>query len=304
MKNFFYHSLCAFAIGCSSLLEGNLPSFQAEVALKHTEGKGLGYKIGYTSLDLFLAQPLCCNELAPFTDLRGHAFNNGRFAGNAGLGLRWMNIPCKQVWGINFFYDAYAPRRRPYHQLSIGLEVLGEAFEVHLNGYLPVGKKKTNIYLISYGLFRNGFLCKVREQLAMGGIDLELGYRFCKMKGFDFYAGLGPYYYCGRTEKTKNAFTRAIKEIAGGRLRVSTSFMKYWKLEGTTTYDNRFKWGGQAVISFNFPFRWTGCFENVGESCAYYGKLYQPVVRNEIILINQINRFSSNPEILNPEFEP
>jgi Inverse autotransporter, beta-domain len=304
MKKLFFKFLIGAFLCVGALLQSDQDiHFQQLITLSHVEGKGLGYSKGYTSLDMFMGSLLCESEFAPFIDLRGHVFNNGRLAGNAGAGLRWLNIPCRQVWGINAFYDSFSAHRRPYHQVSLGLELLSASFELHLNGYLPVGKKKTQIYLISYD-FSKGFLCKVREQFSMGGCDLELGYRFCKMKPLDLYAGLGAYYYRGRSEKTKNAFKETTKQIGGGRFRVSASFMKYVKLEGTVTYDNRFRWGGQGLISFCVPFSPNGCFGNFEESCTCADTIFRPVERNEIIVIDRINRFSNNPEILNPEFEP
>lgn len=276
------------------------------LSLSHTEGKGLGYKQGYSSLDLFLAQPICEGQVIPFADLRGHVFNNGRFAANAGLGLRWLNPYYCQVWGINCFYDSFITSRVPYHQVAFGLEALGETWDVRVNGYLPVGHKKTQIYRLSYNIFP-GFLAKASEQFAMGGFDAEIGYHFCKMQYVDLYAGLGPYFYWGSSRKTKNAFRVIDKDLAGGRLRVSAVFLSYCELEGIAAYDFRFKWNGQVTFSLNIPFDWVFCFMNQVEicaPCALKERLFQPVIRNEIIVIDRINRFSANPAILDPEFEP
>lgn len=278
------------------------------IGLSHTEGKGLGYSLGYTSLDLFLAQAYCEGQIVPFVNLKGHAFNNGRFAANAGLGLRWSDASCSRVWGANFFYDSLNAKHLPYHQVSLGLEMLGEAWDVRVNGYLPVGHKRTNIYTLSYD-FSNGFLAKAREQFAMGGIDAEIGYHFCKMQYLDLYAGIGPYYYRGRAPETENAFRSKHKEAFGGRLRALVDFLTYFELEGVTSYDSRFKWTGQVTLSVYIPFDWFCSFgdyldDDVCAPCGLMSRLYQPVVRNEIIVVDRINRFSSNPLILDPEFEP
>ncbi len=275
------------------------------ILFSHTEGKGLGYSQGYSSLDLFLAQPVCDSQLIPFVDLRGHVFNHGRFATNAGLGLRWLNSCDNRVWGINFFYDSLLSARRPYHQVSFGLETLGETWDLRVNGYLPIGRKKTPIYTLDYD-FSSGFLAKAREQFAMGGIDVELGRRFCKMQYFDLYAALGPYFYFGRSQKTENAFRATRKDAIGGRLRASAAFLTYFELEGVASYDSRFNWTGQATLSLNIPFDWI-CFWNQAKICApdrVKEKLFQPVKRNEIIVVDRIQRSSSNPAILDPEFEP
>lgn len=281
---------CLFALESSSL------------TLSHTEGKGLGYSEGYSSLDLFLAKPSCFDPMTPFVDLRGHVFNNGKWATNSGVGLRWLT-PCQQIWGINAFYDSFQSDRRYYHQLGIGGEVLTETWEFHLNGYLPVGRTKTNIYTLSYGSFADGFLAEAKEQFAMDGVDAELGYNFCNIPRINLYAGIGPYFYWGRSEKTENAFRSTRKKVFGGRLHASAEFLNYFILEGVTSYDSRFKWCGQVTLSLRVPF---GCPSNFQQSCApctLRERLFQPVVRNEMMVIDRITRKSSNPDILDPEFE-
>lgn len=277
-----------------------------QISLSHTEGKGLGYSQGYTSLDLFLSRPIYNNQLRLFTDLRGHVFNNGKYATNAGVGVRWLNPFYNQVWGANVFYDTLKTGHRPYHQVSMGLEALCEKWEMHLNGYLPVGHHKTNIYRIVYESFIP-FLVKCREQLALRGIDAEIGYHFSQFCNFDLYAGLGPYFYWGRSAETENAFKHSHKHAVGGRLRASASFLTYLSLEAVTSYDSRFKWTGQVTLSLNLPFDLTcGMRDNLNHcaQCKLDERFYQPVRRNEIIVIDRINRFSSNPEILDPEFQP
>ena len=268
-------------------------------SLSHTEGRGLGYTQGYSSLDLFLVQPTGKNLIIPFLDLRGHIFNNGKFARNTGIGLRWLNPSFRQVWGVNFFYDFYRTSRLHYHQLGIGLEMLGKAWDFRLNGYLPVGRKKTQIYALSYD-FSSGFMAKTREQFAMAGIDAELGYHFCKMQCLDMYAGFGPYAYWGNSKKTKKVFHTAHKAAFGGRASFSVIFLTYCELCATAAYDSRFKWTGQTTFSLNLPFDCWFSNSDVYFSDKLEERYYQPVRRNEIIVIDRINRFSSNPEILIP----
>lgn len=321
LKIFFRQNIWTMLVGLCSLLFGSTPlecaleipflsNLESKpsrpskyISLSHTEGKGLGYSQGYTSLDLFLAQPFCESQFIPFVDLRGHVFNNGRFATNAGLGFRWLDSPHRQVWGINCFYDSFIASHLPYHQVSLGLEALGETWDLRINGYLPVGRKNTPIYRLSYN-FSSGFRAKAREQFAMAGIDAEIGYHFCKLQYLDLYAGLGPYFYSGRSQKTKNAFRKTRKDITGGRLRASALFLSYFELEGMTSYDSHFKWAGQVTLCVNIPLDWICGFRNQADDCAPCGlmeRLFQPVIRNEIIVIDRINRFSSNPEILDPE---
>src|SRR5579872_2570391 len=169
------------AILCLTVsLSAELKSRPERIGVSNTEGKGLGYSQGYTSLDLFLSQPFCEKRCAPFLDLRGHIFINGKYAANAGAGFRWMNKKCTQVWGINGFYDYRLTKHRPYNQVAMGLEFLANSWGVTLNGYLPVGKKETPLYEFKYlAAGPTFFLMKGREQFALKGADAEIGYRYC-----------------------------------------------------------------------------------------------------------------------------
>lgn len=308
---FGFCSLSATEISssCDTLLEccsSECLDLKSElIGVSHTEGKGLGYRQGYSSLDLFLSQPFCQKRCVPFLDLRGHIFNNGKYAANAGLGFRWLNKCSNQAWGINGFYDYLETRRRPYRQVSLGLEALSETWGVSVNGYLPIGRKETPLYEFSYlNISPTRFLVKGREQLAMKGIDAEVGYRFCNVYCFNFSTAAGPYYYWGRSAETKNAFRAAHKHAIGGRVNASASYRNYITLEGLGTYDSRFKWGGQVTLAVTIPFDFTFNTGEGGAACCLQERLYQPVRRNEIIVVSRIRRYSTNPNILNPEFEP
>lgn len=288
-------------------LNGALCSLESSsVTLSHTEGRGLGYSQGYTSVDLFLAQPSYCDYITPFIDLRGHAFNDSRFAGNAGAGLRWLS-PYQQILGVNFFYDSFETFQLTYQQIGVGFEALSDTWEFHANGYFPFGSTKTQIYTLSYGSFADGFLAQADEQFAMNGADAELGYRLYNTPYINFYAGIGPYYYWGRSESTENAFRAIRKDFFGGRLRASATFFNFFKLEGITTYDSRFKWCAQVKLSLEIPLGGCSCSQQSCASCtpcSLRERLFQPVVRNEMMVINHITRTSSDPNILDPEFEP
>jgi hypothetical protein len=324
--------LCVFSVGANAAEncgESTPPSkdpLPEHISVSHTEGKGLGYSRGYSSLDLFLSQPFYNKTMVPFLDLRGHIFNDGKWAANGGLGFRYLSDCYKQVWGANVFYDYLQVSHGPYNQVGGGIEALGENWDVHINGYFPVGHKKKNIYRFtyeSYGVVSGGsdlgledldlpgFRLKAREQFALKGIDSLVSYRFCRRPYLDLHIGAGPYFYWGSSTKTTNAFDKTHKHAFGGQIRAGISFMNYVIIEGITTYDNLFRWTGQGTLILNLPFDFTfkqkksrsnsQCCES---SYCLKERLYQPVERNEIIVVDSLNRFSTNPQILDPEFEP
>lgn len=323
LRRFFFHILpIILIIGCFSgdicadweLFTENLCDceqtiFPEQISLSHTEGKGLGYTQGYTSLDFFLSQHLC--GIVPFADLRAHVFNNGKTAFNAGLGMRWLDESFGAVWGVNAFYDTLQGKYRSYHQVGLGFEALGSEWDVYVNGYLPVGHKQTHLYQFSYINFPEEFLVRGTERFAMNGVDAEVGYHIRSFCYLDIYFGAGPYCYWGHSCPTENVWLVKHEKAVGGRLRASASFLDYVSLEGVTTYDNQFRWTGQVTLALTLPFDLTfDCFSsrNGCGCCSKYAsleqRLYQPVLRNEIIVEDRIHRYSNNPEILDPEFQP
>ena len=322
----FALGFCCVSGYASETASGEKNPRPEHLSASHTEGKGLGYSKGYTSLDLFLSQPFSDQTLVPFLDLRGHIFNDGKYAANAGAGFRMLDA-CKRVWGINAMYDYLQTAHRPYNQVGGGFEVLGENWDARINAYIPVGGKKKNIYRFEYGDFGamsiegdpalglehltvKGFGLKAREQFALRGFDSLFSYRFCKKSFGQVHVGAGPYYYWGSSSKTKNVFNSTHKHAFGGRVAVGISFWDYLILEGVGSYDKIFKWCSQATLTLSLPFDFTLKFKPSSKeprcSSPYCLKkrLYEPVLRNEIIAVDSLNRFTDDPRVLDPEFKP
>lgn len=282
-----------------------------ELTICHREGTGLGYSIGYSSLDLFLSKSFCSQPIVSFLDLRGHVFNNGKMAGNVGLGMRYLNYCTQQILGINVAYDHLQNTRRSYDQVGAGFEIIGENWDFHLNAYVPIGRKKTNIYRFRYAFYeafrdddlsRLKFGLKAREQLALNGFDTLIGYRICNLFCGDLHISGGPFYYWGNTAKTKNAFNSKHRSALGGRVLIDISFKKYLALSTNVSYDSIFKWCGQVAITLNIPFNFN--FQHRSGCCTFRDRVFDRVARNEIIVVDCLNRFSNDPRVLDPEFNP
>jgi len=112
--------------------------------------------------------------------------------------------------------------------------------------------------------------------------------------------GAGPYFYWGKSAKTVNVFWPKHERAYGGQLRACFSFMNYLFLEGIGTYDSQFKWNGQIKLALCIPFDvifYNDCSKNP------FG-LQRSVKRNKIIVVDSINRFSTDPQIFDPENQP
>lgn len=214
------------------------------VTARHIEANGIGYGEGYTTLEGFFS-PIHPwgedEEWVPFADLRGHAFNDGRLAANAGLGIRYIN---NYVYGFNAYYDYRDTHRGHYNQFSAGLEALGQIWDFRINGYLPVGRKNSKYYRTRFDKFEDHYLYLSRKkEVSLKGANAEVGYHFDYFENMPFYFVAGTYYLHG-TGKT----------AWGGQIRARIDYYDYFTVEGNLSYDHLFKWVGQGQVSFNMPF--------------------------------------------------
>jgi hypothetical protein len=207
---------------------------------RHIEGKGIGYGQGYTTLEGFFSPLKPWKEVwRPFIDVRGHFFNNQKWAGNAGLGARYQGD--KRIYGFNGYYD-YRKSRRSYHQMALGLESLGKIWDFRLNGYLPIGGKKSSYFHTRFSSFKDHFLFISRKrEYAMKGFNGEVGAHVNRIRNIPLYFTLGPYYLRGQG-----------KAAWGGQARARLSLFDCVSMEGKVSYDPLFKWIGQGEIGLTF----------------------------------------------------
>jgi hypothetical protein len=243
--------------------------------LRHIEGKGIGYDTGYTTLEAFFAHDTEIAKTFPFVDLRGHVFDNGKFAANAGFGLR--QIIRNRVYGGNIYYDYRNTHRFHYNQVGVGFESLGQFWDFRFNGYFPIGDKKSRGYHTKFDEFLGHHLYMTRKyEFAMAGADAEVGFHFGKTKNFDFYGAPSLYYFSGQLGS----------QAIGGKVRV----VGYWKrlisLEVSDSYDTVFKNNFQGQLGISVPFGRRAKRTRCKEPKALRDRLVQPVGRDEIIVLN------------------
>lgn len=240
--------------------------------LRHIEGGGLGYREGYTTLEMFFAKDPGQWKVMPFLDAKAHIFNNGKGAANAGLGLRaeWED----RVYGINSYYDYRNVGRFHSNQIGLGFETLGELLDFRINGYLPIGKKTSGPYDTVFGGFSgNHLLLSQKYQSAMKGANAECGFHIGCDPLFDLYAAVGPYYFTGEVARS----------TWGGKASVAGTYDDFLTLEISDSYDRTWHNNFQAQISIGFSFGPSSC---VKDQCVT-SKMLQPVRRQEIIVVDK-----------------
>ncbi|MBS0647858.1 MAG: right-handed parallel beta-helix repeat-containing protein [Verrucomicrobia bacterium] len=300
---------------CKVKLEKCSPDVPSQLLyFKHIEAKGIGYKKGYSTVGAFLTPYTMFADFLPFADLRGHVFNDGKFAANAGLGVKYLsNHPF--VFGAGVYYDFRQARKTHFNQVSLGLETLARRWEARLNGYLPVGSKKhvqTKSQSVGYNfdhfaghhLFYNEtFFVKKRTEFAMKGADAEFGWHLLKpQEDYTLYAAAGPYYYNGER-----------KHAWGGKVRVEGRITPYVTLEVSDSYDNIFHNIVQGQVSINVPFggkiqKKNGRFKtSCSTALSMEARMMRPLYRQEIIVADTERKHffkTVDPLALSPQGEP
>jgi hypothetical protein len=244
-------------------------------SLLYRGGSGRGYRNGYGTLALFLAQYDCCSKSYPFVDLRCHRIaDGGRDAANVGLGFRKFSCDWGQMVGANVYYDYRSFRHGHFHQAGLGLELLGPCWDVRANGYLPFGKKRSLTSTSVYD-YPGGYVVIANEyHIGLWGVDFEVGKTLFCNRIANVYAAAGPYFY-GRT---------SIGNVIGGMGRVEAAFSRYLTARLYVTYDQLFKTKVQGEVMLSLPLCCHRCWE-----C-----LFMRVERNEIIVTDRNCCYETN----------
>lgn len=257
--------------------------------LSHIEGKGVGYKTGYSTLGVFLGfgelAESSVSTFEPFVDVRAHFLNDGHFAANVGGGLRQIDY-CEYIWGINAYYDWRHGKYGNFQQLGLGFEVLREHLSFRANIYLPVRKRIQSSKPHVFSGYQGGYVVTCRKEERAGrGVDGEFGFftgSFCG--GFSFYFGLGPYF-----------FERRGRDVVGGMGRVLLQAWDYLGVEGRLFYDKIDRTIAQIKVALSFPFarRERNQILRKSKGCCCEDVMglkevaVQPVLRNEMIFLDK-----------------
>jgi hypothetical protein len=256
------------------------------IYLDHTEGNWLDNHQGYTSISFFSALPfLETSSFTPFIDVRGHFFNNGKNAANAGIGLRYQRDGSSNIFGVNAFYDfREASWNDDFHQVGIGFEYLSPCVDIRINTYLPICNSVGNSSTTTFR-YPGGYIASAKKQrVSYGGADFEIGTWLKRMDTcdlFDLYGAIGSYYYAQRHHHRNEYGTQA---------RLEAHFLKYFAFEIKGGFDEIHHGMAQGTLSIAIPLEYLfgGCRKDPCEAvCQKNDALYQSVNRQEIIALSQ-----------------
>ncbi len=266
---------------------GHYSFWPKRFTLRHVEGSGekIGFGTDYTTAALMIAPDYRVGHILPILDLRGHRFDNNTYAANIGIAGRYIpssDTIC-QILGFNVFYDYREGRQGSYHQIGLGLEVLGKRWDLRANGYAPISVKKRHSKCEHhYG--DDFFIIKRQCEFTSYGYNAEIGYYVVRSKDFFLYAAIGPYYLS----------RRCLNRTLGGEFRIRPQYKDYFALDFGVSRDSVFGTVFQAQVILYLPLyqlsknlkKWP-C--NLSDQ-----QIYQPIERFEVMPLGRRTCWQSN----------
>lgn len=169
------------------------------IGAEFTTGSGVGYNSSFGSIEGFV--PLRQTLGHDLTFLEGRLLlstENALGSSNLIVGHRSYSPDINRIFGGYIAYDYRDTGNSSFHQLGVGLETLGEVWDVRANAYFPLGDTRrlteesvfNSATSFSNPFFLENFLAQTRTQqqqinrrfeAAMTGFDLEAGGKFLQL---------------------------------------------------------------------------------------------------------------------------
>jgi Right handed beta helix region/Inverse autotransporter, beta-domain len=192
------------------------PTILPRAGASFTGGSGIGFTDSFGSLSGFV--PLAQQPGRNITFLEGRvnlSTDNGNPSTNLLVGHRIYDQKSDRIYGGYLAYDHRSTGSNGFNQIGLGLETLGETWDVRANAYLPVGKTRqlgsesinnSTVTAFSDPFFQGNNLAinrTIEQQIyqryeaAGTGFDLEAGGRIAKLGKSGDLRGYGGMYYFG-----------------------------------------------------------------------------------------------------------
>ncbi|MEB3231633.1 MAG: right-handed parallel beta-helix repeat-containing protein [Leptolyngbyaceae bacterium] len=128
-------------------------------------------------------------ENVTFTEPQFNVDNEGHLGGSVLIGHREYDDDSDRLWAGYLAWDIRETEHRTFSQLGLGLETLGDTWDVHINGYIPLGDRASTVEetFLSSGeisassIFQENLLVLserqsktriLRENVSLGGFDI------------------------------------------------------------------------------------------------------------------------------------
>lgn len=209
----------------------------SRLSARHTQGDGVGYQNGFTSVDWFL--PLLANgpDSIWFGDFRAILSTDAESSSNFGTGYRWYEPDQNRIYGANIFWDTRQFDDLHFNQLGVGLQTFGENIDLELNAYVPAVNDTNQRSTAQRNLAFVGNNLSFLSVNALSGMDFMAGYNVPPILEFNTRVLGGVYFYdSNQTPRT-----------TGWRVRLETALQDWLAFTATAQDDELF--GKTVVVS-------------------------------------------------------
>jgi hypothetical protein len=252
-----------------------------QVSVGYAAGQWIALDDNYGELGTFFPLGIT-REWVSFADLKAYRFNGGRWGGSFGLVFRSGRLGGDQILGGNIYFDMRQGQHGMFPRLGMGLERLGDTWDLRFNAYLPLnvferhGKKHVFHFI---GPFRAQ--CRHVEVTSRAGFDLEAGAKLLHYRDFEVYAATGVYFYDWQCKRN----------FWGWMARFAFTWGEYFRVDVKGSLDGVNRGGGQMVCSFNIPFDELIYWRLPKKRPSSY---FQPVIRTGTIAFKKSVRYEWN----------
>lgn len=210
--------------------------YRPRVQFSYQTGDGIGYVDQYMTIGGFLPLWQGSTSYLPFADMRV-LLEDGRVGCNLGLGNRLYVERLNATIGGYGFYDNRNTGQRTVSQVSGGIDMLGDSYDLRFNGYVPldtdsqlVATPLTNAFFVGNQLYSNQLYV---YETALMGFDTEAGGRLFSIGVVDLWAFMGAYHYQGNNTKQAWGPRARLEARTGGMLNAQVAVAND-RLFGTT----------------------------------------------------------------------
>jgi hypothetical protein len=168
--------------------------YSLRLGIGHSIGEGVGNPASYTTIESLIPLWEQSGSGLVFLSPIVHIDNFGSPAVNIGLGARQvLDSETPSVFGISTWLDYRdSDAERGYYQVSLGLEYLTDWFEIRSNVYIPDiedGRRELP------NRFAGNSLLIERAEIALAGVDVEVGTVLPAVGGMQGRVALGYYHF-------------------------------------------------------------------------------------------------------------
>ncbi len=222
--------------------------------------------------------------------------STGELGGTVTVGQRFLQGGV--VLGGHLSYDVRDTGNNTFNQLGLGIEAFGDKWDVHLNGYLPIGDTQQSAgssgstSQVTDTQFQGNQLVFITTgggsdflESAWGGVDLDAGIQLIDLADGGQLWGYGGVYYHG--------------DAIGGRVRLDHRIQDRMRLGLGVQSDDNF--GTQGFFSIGFS--WGGERSDSSDTESLWARISESVTRNSSIVVKEsevVTSVSGTEVAINP----